>query len=79
MNNELENLHEWLVLNRLSLNITKTNFVVFCPSNKSKISVTILINNKAIGEEKYVKYLGVLIDNDLSFKVLYWWIDKNKF
>ena len=31
-------------------------------------NVTILINNKAIDEEKYVKYLGVLINNDLSFK-----------
>ena len=67
MNKELK-LYEWLCINRLSLNISKTNFVLFCPINKPKIPVTILINNKAIDEAQYVKYLGILIDSQLSFK-----------
>ena len=29
MNKELKKLYEWLYINRLSLNITKTNFVIF--------------------------------------------------
>ena len=52
MNKELEKLHEWLCINRLSLNISKTNFVIFHPINKPKIPVTILINKKAINEEQ---------------------------
>ena len=48
MNKELEKLYEWLCINRLSLNISKTNFIVFHAKNKPKLPVTILINNKAI-------------------------------
>lgn len=68
MNKELLKLYEWLCINRLSLNISKTNFVIFHPNIKPINSVTILINNKAINEEQYVKYLGILIDSQLTFK-----------
>ena len=63
MNKELEKLFEWLCINRLSLNISKTNFIIFCPINNPKIPVTILINKEAIDETKHVKYLGILIDS----------------
>ena len=68
MNKELEKLYEWLCINRLSLNISKTNFVIFCPPNKPKSPVTVKINKEAIDETQYVKYLGILIDSELSFK-----------
>ena len=68
MNKELEKLFEWLCINRLPLNISKTNFIIFCPINKPKIPVTILINKEAIDETKHVKYLGILIDSQLTFK-----------
>ena len=56
-------------VNRLSLNIDKTNFIVFHPYNKPvKKRITIKINNKAIIEKEYIKYLGVLIDSTLSWK-----------
>ena len=52
-----------------SLNITKTNFVVFHPFYKPlKETITLKINKKAIAEEPCVKYLGVLIDSTLSWK-----------
>ena len=50
MNKELEKLYDWLCTNRLSLNISKTNFVIFHSVNKPKICVTILINRVAIDE-----------------------------
>ena len=31
-------------------------------------TVTILINKQAISEKNYVKYLGILIDSQLTFK-----------
>ena len=68
MNKELGKLFEWLCINRLSLNISKTNFIIFCPVNKSKIPATILINKEAIDEVAHVKYLGILIDSQLTFK-----------
>ena len=68
MNRELRKLYDWLGINRLSLNVTKTNFVLFHSINKPKSSITIKINKKSIEEVKYVKYLGVLIDSHLTFK-----------
>ena len=69
MNEELNKLYQWLCANKLSLNVSKTNFVIFHsymkPINKV---ITIKINRKAISEEKYVKYLGILIDSTLSWK-----------
>ena len=69
MNKELEKLHEWLCINRLSLNITKTNFVIFHSINKPNKPITILINKEAIDEVKHVKYLGVLIDSQLTLSI----------
>ena len=56
-------------MNCLSLNIDKTNFLIFHPYNKPlKQHVTIKINKKAIMEKEYIKYLGVLVDSSLSWK-----------
>ena len=69
VNRELRNLYLWLSVNRLSLNIGKTNFVIFHPFNKPlKYNVTIKIHNKALCEKKSIKYLGVQIDSTLSWK-----------
>ena len=69
LNRELKKLYQWLCVNRLSLNIKKTNFVIFHPFNKKVgVPITLLINKKAISEQKYVKYLGVLIDSSLTWK-----------
>ena len=69
INKELQKLYLWLNVNRLSLNIDKTNFLIFHPYNKPlKQHVTIKINKKAIMEKEYIKYLGVLVDSSLSWK-----------
>ena len=66
MNKGLKLLREWLIANRLALNVSKTNFTIFSPPNKPYKNITLLINKKAI-EQEYVKYLGVLLDTKLSF------------
>ena len=67
LNKELSKLYLWLNVNRLSLNIDKTN--LFNPFNKpSKKEVTIKINKKALNEKECIKYLGVIIDSSLSWK-----------
>ena len=68
MNKELEKLHGWLCIDSLSLYIAKKYVVIFHSFNKPKAPVTILINKEAIDEVKHVKYLGVLIDYQLTFK-----------
>ena len=63
VNKELRKLYLWLNVNRLSLNLDKTNFIIFHPFNKpSQQNVTIKINKKALVEKECIKYLGILID-----------------
>ena len=69
INKELHTLYLWLNVNRLSLNIDKTNYIIFHPYNKlMKEHITIKINKKAIKEKEFIKYLGVFIDSTLSWK-----------
>lgn len=75
INVELINICDWLNANKLSLNIQKTNFVIFHPYQKRlnyEVNLKIFDNriNKFISLERkdYVKYLGVLIDGNLSWK-----------
>ena len=53
----------------LSLNVDKTNFILFHPPQKS-IShlVKLSIAKKEIKQEKFIKYLGPHIDSHLSWK-----------
>ena len=74
-NRELGNVNDWLKANKLSLNIKKSNFVIFRPRQKNmpfKPRIRILdsvTNTYANLEMKdYVKYLGSMIDSNLSWK-----------
>ena len=62
-------LQLWLNVNRLSLNISKTNFVIFHPFNKPlKHQITLKIQKTAISQKKHIRYLGVIIDSTLTWK-----------
>ena len=67
-NKELENVKNWLDSNKLSLNVDKWNLVVF---RKNKRKVIIKLNIKMMGEQlkekEFIKYLGILIDNKLTW------------
>ena len=69
INKELKELRTWLIVNRLSLNIDKTNFVIFHPYNKPvKQNITLKLHKNAISEKYSVKYLGILIDSTLTWQ-----------
>ena len=75
VNEELLRLCEWLNSNKLSLNIAKSNFVIFHPYQHKvdhNVSLEIFDNNSrqsvSLERKTYVKYLGVLIDGNLSWK-----------
>ena len=58
----------WLYVNKLSLNIDKTNFIIFkSPQHFFSGTVNIKIVNLAIKQTFYVKFLGVLLDENLSY------------
>ena len=68
ISNKLRNIHSWLCSNQLSLNIEKSNFVVFHPPQKRSFNFTLQINGEKLKHEKCIKYLGILIDSSLSWK-----------
>ena len=59
MNYELKFLFEWLCANRLSLNVDKTEFIIFRPTNsrKKQDKIVLRLNGQTIHESNKVKYL----------------------
>ena len=68
LNTELCKVSDWLAANKLSLNVGKSNFLHFHHGNTKKESLNIQINDTAVEEKDSTKYLGVYIDNKLSWK-----------
>ena len=69
INQELKLLSQWLKINRLVLNISKTNFVIFHSYRRIvHHNVTLLLDKKSISEKSHIKYLGVLVDQHLNWK-----------
>ena len=70
INSELINIHTWLCANKLSLNIEKSNFILFhSPQTKLQDSYfNLKLCNKQLKREYCIKYLGILIDCHLNWK-----------
>ena len=72
MNTELTKLNNWFSANKLSLNETKTVYSFFHPLNKSDTIPLILpslkINNHTIKRETSIKFLGVIIDENITWR-----------
>ena len=68
LSNELESCRQWLVDNKLSLHLGKTEAILF--GSKRKLSNANNFNVKCgdveIQNVKNVKYLGLQLDDDLS-------------
>ena len=64
-NAELDKLHVWFAVNRLSLNVTKTNYIMF-ENRKLNTCISIKINVQEINRVEVVNFLGILIDDKLT-------------
>ena len=71
INSELINIHTCLSANKLSLNIEKSNFILFHPPQKrlQDSNFNLLLYNKQLKREYCIKYLGIIIDSHLSWKL----------
>ena len=67
VNLELKKVYAWLASNKLTLNISKTKFMLISPRRKIP-KFLINIDNKPLEQCNSYKYLGVFIDQDLSWK-----------
>ena len=66
MNTELLKINEWIQVNKLSLNIGKTNYMLFKSNRKVATLPNIKMNNIDISCIQKSKFLGVIIDDKLT-------------
>ena len=68
LNNELCKIVEWLNVNKLSINISKSQYMIFQSSKKNSITKeNLFINGTMIRKVESTKFLGVVIDSKLSW------------
>ena len=71
VNKELRYVNEWFLANKLSLNAGKTKYLFFNkPSTCDSIPLrlpTITFNNIEIKHESSVKFLGVIINENITW------------
>ena len=67
VNRELLKVNNWLLVNKLSLNLQKTHYLMF---TRKKIvpRITIKMGEVEIQREPFTKFLGVIVDDKLSWK-----------
>jgi hypothetical protein len=69
VNHELIKLSSWLSANKLSINLNKNNFMIFKPKQKKYyINPKIALNNHEIDLVNEASFLGVILDEHLTWK-----------
>ena len=71
VNTQLQNIDIWLRRNKLSLNYSKTTYLL-CnkhPYQLIKTKFTVVMNEKVLRRHDFVKYLGVYTDEKLTWSV----------
>ena len=66
----MRKLHVWFASNKLSLNFSKSNFIIFHGKNKNVYGDIdkIYFGNECIHRVRSTKYIGLVLDETLSWK-----------
>ena len=65
---EINNITDWLNVNKLSLNVSKTKFMLFKSINKRpKQKISISMNDKNIEQVRELTFLGIVMDECLTW------------
>ena len=69
MNEEMIKVVDWLKTNKLSLNLKKTHFVLF-RKKRGQIALNndLIIDNVVINRTNHTKFLGVMVEQHLTFE-----------
>jgi hypothetical protein len=68
LNNVLDVAHEWFKSNLLFLNLSKTTYLQFLTKNRQKLDLNITLRNNQITSSTNTKFLGLTIEETLSWK-----------
>ena len=66
LNKELENMYIWFKVNKLSLNVSKTNYMIFGKKYTDSL-FNIQIDGVVVDRVHVTKFLGVLVDDELTW------------
>ena len=67
VNSELNRLTDWFRANKLSVNIKKSNFMIFRPRQKKQtLSIRVYLSNQEIHQVNETIFLGVVLDEHLT-------------
>ena len=71
INKELQAIYEWLCVNKLSLNIPKTKFMMFHHRQRviDHLVPSLKINNHEIERVRHFNFLGITIDEHMSWNM----------
>lgn len=67
LNNVLGNVYTWLCANKVALNISKTKAMLFSHQKLRDTDVPILINNQGVEFVEETTFLGLVVDNKLTW------------
>ena len=69
LNNELLNIDVWLRCKKLSINVQKTNYVIFSPGQrKVNHSFSLSFGGQSLTQSNVTKFLGAYLDEHLTWK-----------
>ena len=69
VNLELKKITCWFYTNKLSINVKKSNFIIFRPrQNRQTLDLAFNISNYSIDRVKETTFLGVILDEHLTWK-----------
>ena len=78
-NKELGQISDWLLVNKLSLNVEKTKYMLFCKltdqENIPSKLPPLQLNGNIIKRENFLKFLGVICEEHLTWRktyIVYW-------
>ena len=67
INKDLDSLEDWFKANKLSLNISKTHYMIFPGQPNNHKNLSLKINNEIINQVSKIKFLGMIIDENFTW------------
>ena len=67
MNDELNKLSKWLIVNKLTLNVAKTNYLFISGQRVIDVTSNIKINGLNVSRVYSAKFLGIITDHKLNW------------
>ena len=72
INVELDKVSNWFKANKLSVNASKTNYMIMGTPHMTSAeilqNINVLLDDTSLERVDYTKFLGVLIDENLTWK-----------